>query len=204
MRIETKPIKELKQDEDNARKHDERNLKAIEESLEEFGQQKPIVVNKEGIVIAGNGTLEAAKRIGWETIQVVKTELEGHHLKAYAIADNRSAEIARWDDEVLARTMEELANQDEDLALSLGFDEAEIRRLVERVKEVEELEAPDWANTETVDVDAGVQKVMLTFTSEEYANFEKAITELKESRELADTTSVVISVIEEVSGHAIS
>jgi ParB-like chromosome segregation protein Spo0J len=49
----------------NARRHDERNLKAVADSLATYGQQKPIVVANDGVVVAGNGTLQAALRLGW-------------------------------------------------------------------------------------------------------------------------------------------
>ena len=72
-----RPISELKQDPDNARAHDERNLAAIRESLSRFGLQKPIVVAPDGTVLAGNGTLAAATSLGWTHIACVTTDLAG-------------------------------------------------------------------------------------------------------------------------------
>ena len=66
MNIEETKIEDLHFDPANVRKHDEKNLEAIKSSLLRFGQQKPIVVDGKGIVIAGNGTLTAAKALGWE------------------------------------------------------------------------------------------------------------------------------------------
>jgi len=60
---------ELSLDPANVRKHDRRNLDAIKASLRKFGQQKPIVVDTKGIVLAGNGTLTAAKELGWSEIE---------------------------------------------------------------------------------------------------------------------------------------
>ena len=65
MKLEHVDIKTLKPDPGNARRHDKRNLQAIADSLNQFGQRKPIVVTADGIVLAGNGTLEAAKLLGW-------------------------------------------------------------------------------------------------------------------------------------------
>jgi len=53
----------------NVRKHNERNLTAIAASLRRFGQQKPIIIDGDNIVRAGNGTLAAAKKLGWQTIK---------------------------------------------------------------------------------------------------------------------------------------
>ncbi len=72
MKIETVAVASLAFDPANARKHDEANLKAIAGSLNLFGQRKPIVVTKAGVVVAGNGTLEAAKSLGWTEIDVVR------------------------------------------------------------------------------------------------------------------------------------
>lgn len=113
----------------NARKHADKNLKAIKGSLARFGQQKPIVVGKNNIVIAGNGTLEAAKSLGWETIKIVRTDLEGTEATAFAIADNRSGELAEWDAGVLADTLRSLDDIDFDLD-SIGFDENDLEKLM--------------------------------------------------------------------------
>ena len=64
-------IAELSLDPTNARKHSDKNLSAIAASLNKFGQRKPIVVHR-GVVLAGNGTLEAAKSLGWSEIEVAE------------------------------------------------------------------------------------------------------------------------------------
>jgi ParB-like chromosome segregation protein Spo0J len=110
MKIETLRIKDLTPDPQNARQHDEKNLKAIQGSLKEFGQRKPIVINEAGVVVAGNGTVEAAKRLGWLEIQAVRVPKEWtpEQTKAFALADNRTAELATWSPEVLASQLVEL------------------------------------------------------------------------------------------------
>jgi len=111
----------LKFDCNNARKHDSKNLSAIKGSLTKFGQQKPIVVTSENQVIAGNGTLEAAISLGWESIDIVRTQLKGKDLKAYGLADNRSSELASWDDEILGQSLKDLMDIDFDIG-AIGFD----------------------------------------------------------------------------------
>lgn len=113
----------------NARKHSTKNLDAIKGSLARFGQQKPIVVTKSNVVIAGNGTLEAAKALGWDTIDVKVTELEGTEAVAYALADNRSGELAEWDMDVLGSTLQSLKDLDFDLG-SIGFDDADLAKMI--------------------------------------------------------------------------
>jgi hypothetical protein len=98
MNYQTIAIGDISLDPSNVRKHSRRNLDAIKASLRKFGQQKPIVVDAKGIVLAGNGTLTAAQELGWTEIQIVRTELAGVEATAFAIADNRTAELAEWED----------------------------------------------------------------------------------------------------------
>jgi ParB-like chromosome segregation protein Spo0J len=110
MKIETLQIKDLTPDPQNARQHDDKNLKAIQGSLKEFGQRKPIVITEAGVIVAGNGTVEAAKRLGWLKIDAVKVPANWtpEQIKAFALADNRTAELASWSSIVLAEQLLEL------------------------------------------------------------------------------------------------
>jgi ParB-like chromosome segregation protein Spo0J len=110
----------------NARKHGVRNLEAIAGSLCQFGQRRPLVCRRAGgstMVIAGNGTLEAARSLGWTeiVITVVPDDWTAEQAKAYALADNRTAELATWDEGVLAEQLSDLDGLGFDLN-SIGFD----------------------------------------------------------------------------------
>jgi DNA modification methylase len=140
MKTERVPIDSVSLDPANVRRHGERNLATIKASLSRFGQQKPIVVDADGIVRAGNGTWTAAKALGWKEITVVRTALKGAEATAYAIADNRTAELAEWDEDALAQTLAALQIEDEALALDTGFD----------AKEIEALTAPDEVTEDEV------------------------------------------------------
>ena len=86
---------DLTQDPANARLHPERNMEALKASLHRFGQRKPVVVRREGmIVIAGNGTLEAARALGWSHLAAVIVEDDATTATGYAIADNRTTNEA--------------------------------------------------------------------------------------------------------------
>ena len=110
MKLETLPIKELTPDPKNARKHDDDNLRILAESLKKFGQRKPIVITEAGQVVAGNGTLEAAKKLGWLEIEVVRVPADWtpEMVRAFAIADNRTAELSEWNTEELNAQLLEL------------------------------------------------------------------------------------------------
>ena len=142
MQTERVTVASLLFDPANVRKHGERNLDAIKASLARFGQQKPIVVDGDGIVRAGNGTLMAAKALGWDEIEIVRTNLRGSEATAYAIADNRTAELAEWDEGALAEQLAALQIDDEALAAATGFDASEIERMALPVDVVED-EVPE-------------------------------------------------------------
>jgi len=127
MTVETVAIDSLSPDPANARRHGQRNLDAIAASLRRFGQQKPIVVDSRGIVRAGNGQLAAAKALGWTQIKIVRSELPPAELTAFGIADNRTAELAEWDADVLGRLLADPEMGD------LGFSDEEIRKLSDRI-----------------------------------------------------------------------
>jgi ParB-like chromosome segregation protein Spo0J len=138
------PCTELHNDPANVRKHGEQNLAAIKASLARFGQQKPIVVNQDGVVIAGNGTLMAARALGWQTIKAVRTNLAGSEATAFAIADNRTAELAEWDDAALQQQLAAIAIDDEELLAATGFDEKELAKLAAaNAPEVTEDDVPE-------------------------------------------------------------
>ncbi|HEY5540995.1 MAG TPA: site-specific DNA-methyltransferase, partial [Coriobacteriia bacterium] len=134
----------------NARTHGRRNLEAIGASLSQFGQRRPLVVTGDMTVIAGNGTLEAARALGWTEIAVtvVPTDWTVDQARAYALADNRTAELAAWDEDVLLESLSELdlAGWDMDV---LGFD---LGDELAGVVEDEALEPPDEPVTRPGDV----------------------------------------------------
>lgn len=124
------PIASLKADPRNARLHSEKNLDAIRASLGRFGQTKPVVLDADGAIIAGNGTLAAATALGWSELWVSRTDLRGAEARAYALADNRSAELAEWDVDELNRTIDELESASIDLG-DVGFTDDELAALVD-------------------------------------------------------------------------
>ena len=130
LQIVKRSVKDLSNDPANARKHDDKNIGAIVASLRRFGQQKPIVIDSNNVVRAGNGTLQAAMTLGWESIDCVVTSLKGSDAVAYAIADNRTAELAEWDDDILAAQLNGLLADDEELANAAGFTAEEIEAML--------------------------------------------------------------------------
>lgn len=110
------PIDSLSEDPRNARTHDAANLRAVAASLKSYGQLKPIVVNAENQqIVAGNGTWRAALALGWKQIAVVLVKMDAAAQAGFSVADNRTAELADWDDELLALRVEEIKTAVPDL-----------------------------------------------------------------------------------------
>ena len=140
MKIESLEITSLVLDPNNARTHDEKNLRAIKGSLKEFGQRKPIVITSDNVVIAGNGTLQAALDLGWKKIDVVRVpaDWDADKAKAFALADNRTSELADWNSIKLAEQLVELEEIDFDIE-AIGFEKV----IEQEEKELEEFPSFD-------------------------------------------------------------
>lgn len=137
------PIESLIFDPNNARKHNNRNLDAIKGSLTKFGAQKPVVINKKNIIIAGNGTVAAAKDLGWKEVPCVRTELpEGHFQAAYALSDNKTAELPEWDEDMLKAQLDGLLSEGFEVE-DIGFDIDDIPGLGGVAGLTDEDEVPD-------------------------------------------------------------
>lgn len=128
------PIESLTRDPRNARMHDDRNLGSIMRSLERFGQRKPVVVNRRtGTLLAGNGTLTAALGLGWTHLAAVNVDDDPATATGYAVADNRTAELAEWDDAQLAELLQELEGTDVSLG-DVGFSAEELGELLDGIE----------------------------------------------------------------------
>lgn len=126
------PVDDLVPDPENTRRHNDKNIDAIKASLNEFGQQRPILVSRDGnIVVAGNGTLQAAKSLGWTRIAAVVTDLTAAQRRVYSVADNRTAELATWDTEALVKVLQSLPPSDVPMT---GFEPVDIQSLMAMIE----------------------------------------------------------------------
>ena len=120
LQIEEREISLLIPDPDNARARGPRGIQAIAASLEAFGQQKPIIVAADGTIIAGNGVAEAARSLGWKTVLAIVSDLPASEARAFAVADNRTAELSYWNEPALHAALEAAAA--DDALATTGFD----------------------------------------------------------------------------------
>ena len=130
MQVETWPIHRLIPYDKNPRLNDDA-IEAVARSIQEFGFRQPIVVDDEGVIIIGHTRLKAARRLGLTEVPVhVAHGLSPEKIKALRIADNKTAEIAEWNLELLPIELTELQGMDFDLGL-LGFDQDELAKLLD-------------------------------------------------------------------------
>lgn len=112
----------------NPRKNDAA-VDKVAASIKEFGFKVPIIIDNENVIVAGHTRMLAAKKLGLESVPcVIADDLSPAQIKAYRIADNKTAEFAEWDDELLKIELEALDGLDFDLDLT-GFDKSEIDKL---------------------------------------------------------------------------
>ena len=130
MQIETWPIDRPQPYDKNPRLNDDA-VEVVAKSIREFGFRQPIVVDEEGVVIIGHTRLKAAKQLGLSEIPVhIARGLSPEKVKALRIADNKTAEIAEWNLELLPIELAELKGMNFDLGL-LGFDQDELAKLLD-------------------------------------------------------------------------
>jgi DNA modification methylase len=133
--VERWPLDRLVPHARNARTHSEDQIAQIAGSIAEFGFVNPVLVGDDGVIVAGHGRVLAARKLGLaEAPVIVLSHLTPTQRRALMIADNRIAENAGWDDEMLAAEIAALRDEDVDLGL-LGFDEDELDRLLDGAAE---------------------------------------------------------------------
>lgn len=144
LQIEYVPTTALRPRDRNARTHSKRQIRQIEQSMREYGLVNPILVDDDNCIIAGHGRWQAAKGISLNAVPVVRlSHLSDAQKRAYVIADNRLAEKAGWDPEILAIEFQGLIELGFDVELT-GFEMAEIDLILEDAEDASrQLNTPD-------------------------------------------------------------
>ncbi|MBL8964918.1 MAG: ParB N-terminal domain-containing protein [Phycisphaeraceae bacterium] len=125
MLVELRKIADIKPYPENPRRNDGA-VDAVASSIREYGFRQPVVVDADGVIVVGHTRWKAAQRLGMTQVPVhVATDLTPEQARAYRIADNRTALIAEWDEDLLSSELAALKAMDVDLSL-LGFEDAEL------------------------------------------------------------------------------
>lgn len=165
MKIIDTPLEQLKPYENNPR-NNENAIDAVANSIKEFGFKVPIVVDKDGVIVAGHTRYEAARKLGMTTLPcIVADDLTPEQVKAFRIADNKTGEKASWDEELLSKELSDILD-DFDMT-DFGFGDFELTVLTEDMtpepfdkeveKEYEPLEEKFLKN----------ERVIITYTADQ-------------------------------------
>lgn len=121
MKIEERPISDIQPYPKNAKRHTDKQVKQIVDSIREFGFNQPIVIDANGVIIVGHGRYMAAHLIGMEMVPTVSVDISPERAAAYRLADNKLNE-SEWDMDIV---LEELKLLSGDMIDLTGFDRAE-------------------------------------------------------------------------------
>lgn len=121
-------MSEIQNHPQNVRIHTKRNLEVLKNSLKEWGQYKPILVQKSSLyILAGNGTYQAAQALGWEEIDCNLIDVNDEQAKAILIMDNRSSDLSQMDEKAV---LDLLQGFDENLLNLTGYDDKELDNML--------------------------------------------------------------------------
>lgn len=118
-------------------RHNEKAVEAVANSIREFGFKQPIVVDVNNVIIVGHTRYKAARELGLETVPVLVAEdLDEEKVRAYRLADNKTAELAEWDDSLLEQELGAIEGLDMgDFGFSVGDVKVDIDAKLEEVEE---------------------------------------------------------------------
>lgn len=137
--VEYRPLPGVRVNPRNARSHSKRQVKAIAESIRAFGFTNPILVDQDGMILAGHGRFQAAKLLGLDKVPTIKiADLTETQKRAFVLADNKLADRAGWDQELLAAELGDLVVLLPEAGFSVdvtGFEVAEIDGVLADVEE---------------------------------------------------------------------
>ena len=152
MNIELRSIDSVTPYDKNPRKVPQKAIDAVANSLRLYGFRQPIVVDKDGVIIAGHTRRLGAQQLGMTEIPVHVADLSPEQARAYRLADNQTRELTDWDDDALAQELYELSQSSDEglaqLAEMTAFDESELAKMIDAVNPPDE-ETPLEAEPES-------------------------------------------------------
>ena len=136
MEIKQVKIVDLKPYDKNARTHSPKQVEEIARSIKVFGFTNPVLIDQKNMIIAGHGRVMGAKELGMTEVPIIRIEyLSEAEKRAYILADNKLAEKAGWDKEILAIELQELMIIEDDFDITLtGFETPEIDLILDLMK----------------------------------------------------------------------
>ena len=186
----------------NARKITDAAVDKVAASIKEYGWQQPIVVDAEGVIIAGHTRLLAAKRLGIESVPVVVArDLTPQQVKAYRLADNRLAQETTWDRELLGLEVQELS------ALGAvpftGFETVEIEDLMAAAVDGFVIPEDDDQDSGPPPVTSHIRQLQVMVPQAQWAEFRRELKELGALWGTTNTTDTILRAVHECSTQSV-
>lgn len=187
------------------------SVEKIKESLQHFGQIRPIVVrHQDRHIIAGNHTYRAAKELGWETIEVVQVQLSDDDAKAYLLADNKTADAAGYDDAALVTILEDLSQRNHLEYTGFSYDDLEdLTAAIEGIKETQPepftggyAEPPEETAERWADRNEGQRReVVFLLMEEDFNKFRALVEDLKKGWALSSMADTIFNAVRVMHEH---
>jgi|ERR1700722_6817379 hypothetical protein len=148
-KLEFLELDQLNPNRANPRRHDAKQVRAIARSIETFGFNAPILIDKRRNIVAGHGRYEAARLLGLDRVPTILLEhLTEAQAKAYTLADNKLTDRSSWDDSALAVHLKELSELALDFDIeAIGFETPEIDLRIQSLDAISEDAADDFSVT---------------------------------------------------------
>ena len=200
MKVQEIDISLIKPYKNNPREIPKESVQKVIKSIREYGNNQPIVVDQDNVIVVGHTRWKALKELGRKKAFVIKKEFEKGKAMAYRIMDNRSAEESKWDNKLLASELNILKDFNFDLDLT-GFNLSELENL-SKDKELEFKQDPNTLmDNFTTEFPEGMQvshikMVQLFLTIETEKQFKIWIAELQKQLGTDNLTDTVYKVIE--------
>ena len=197
MKIEEIDIDLIKPYKNNPREIPIEAVETVKKSIQEFGNNQPIVIDNDNVIVVGHTRWRALKNLGKKKAFVIKKDFKKSEAIAYRIMDNRSGENAKWEKTLLKQEIEALQNDDFNLDFTgLNFYQ------IEKILEIQPIFNPPnnlIADINTEEIQApmsSVKMVQLYFNTEQANSFKKIIEVLQKELNKNNTTDTVFSIVE--------
>lgn len=178
----------------------ENAVEKVQRSIERFGFNQPIVTNQDLVICVGHTRWKAAQKAGLKSVPVYVRNMSESEFIAYNIADNRTSEESKWDDELLGELMRELESLDSELLSFTSFTDSEIDALLDNDdldEIVQDVSVAGGNTTPNERQKSHVKMVQLFFNQENFPEFIEACQKIQTHHGLANLTDTVAFVVDE-------
>lgn len=182
MEIKQIDINKIKPYFNNPRKISKDAIEKVKKSIEEFGFQQPIVVDKDMVIIVGHTRLQASKLLNLSTVPTVIANISKEKIKSYRIADNRTSESSEWDYPLLNKEFIDLLESKVDLS-STAFDEFEFLKIMKDHNNDENIDFPEIDDIEN----KSIEQITFTLSLEQAKIIKEIIDKVKKNISLSDS-----------------